>query len=47
MDFDDGKSSNDMINNATMSDDEVVASYEPPRLLSILITVTLRTQDGT
>ena len=36
MDFVDGKSSNDLINNATMSDDEVVASYGPPRsLLSI------------
>ena len=33
MDFDDGKSSDDIINNATMSDDEVVASYGPPRSL--------------
>ena len=27
------KSSNDIINNDTMSDDEVVASYVPPRYL--------------
>ena len=33
MDFEDRKSSNDIINNATMSDDEVVASYGPPRSL--------------
>ena len=32
MDFDDGKSSDDIINNATMSD-EAVASYGPPRSL--------------
>ena len=30
VDFLDGKSSNAIINNATMSDDKVVASYEPP-----------------
>ena len=30
MDFIDEKSSNDLINNATMSDDDVVASYGPP-----------------
>ena len=29
MDFDDGKSSDDMIINATMSDDEEVASHGP------------------
>ena len=29
MDFEDEKSSNDIINNATMSDDEVVAFYGP------------------
>ena len=33
VDFEDKKSSNDIINNATMSDDEVVASYGPPRSL--------------
>ena len=33
VDFEDRKSSNDIINNATMSDDEVVASYGPPRSL--------------
>ena len=33
MDFEDERSSNDTINNATMSDDEVVASYGPPRSL--------------
>ena len=33
VDFDDRKSSNVIINNATMSDDEVVASYGPPRSL--------------
>ena len=33
MDFDDDKSLNDKINNATMSDDDVVASYGPPRFL--------------
>ena len=30
MDFDDEKSSYDVIDNSTMSDDEVVASYGPP-----------------
>ena len=29
MDFEDRKSSKDLINNATMSDDKVVASYGP------------------
>ena len=38
MDFEDRKSANDIINNATMSDDEVVASYGPPR--SLLDTTT-------
>ena len=33
MDFDDEKSSYDVIDNVTMSDDEVVASYGPPRSL--------------
>ena len=33
MDFDDEKSSYDVIDNATMSDDEIVASYGPPRSL--------------
>ena len=33
VDFEDGKSSNDVINNATMNDDEVVASFGPPRSL--------------
>ena len=33
VDFDDENSSNEIINNATMSDDEVVASYKPPRSL--------------
>ena len=33
MDFKDKKSSNEIINNATISDDEVVASYGPPRSL--------------
>ena len=33
VDFVDEKSSNDLINNATMNDDEVVASYGPPRSL--------------
>ena len=32
-DFDREKYSNNMINNATISDDEVVASYGPPRSL--------------
>ena len=32
-DFDRGKYSNDKINNATISDDEVVASYGPPQSL--------------
>ena len=36
MDFDDGKSSDDINNNATMSDDEVVASYGPSRSLFLL-----------
>ena len=31
--FEDKKSSNDVINNDTISDDEVVASYVPPRYL--------------
>ena len=31
MDFEDRKSSKDMIDNATMNDDEVVASYGPSR----------------
>ena len=31
--FEDKKSSNDIINNDTMCDDEVVASYVPPRYL--------------
>ena len=31
--FEGKKSSNDIINNDTMSDDEVVASYVPPRYL--------------
>ena len=38
VDFEDRKSSNDIINNATMSDDEVVASYGPP--LSLLDATT-------
>ena len=33
VDFEDRKSLNDVINNATMSDDEVVTSYGPPRSL--------------
>ena len=33
VEFEDRMSSNDIINNATMSDDEVVASYGPPRSL--------------
>ena len=33
MDFDDEKSLNDVINNATMSDDEVIASYGSSRSL--------------
>ena len=37
VDFEDKKSSNDLINNATMSDDEVVASYGPPRSLFPLL----------
>jgi len=32
-DFDEGKSSDNTINNARVSDDEVVASYGPPRSL--------------
>ena len=31
--FEDKKSSNDVINNDTVSDDEVVASYVPPQYL--------------
>ena len=37
VDFKDGKSSNNIINNATMNDDEVVASYGPPRSLLTLL----------
>ena len=33
MDFDNENSLNDIIDNDTMSDDEVVASYGPPRSL--------------
>ena len=36
VDFEDKKSSNDVINNDTISDDEVVASYVPPRYLFFL-----------
>ena len=36
VDFDDDKSSNDKINNATIIDDEVVTSYEPPPWFSFL-----------
>ena len=38
MDFDNEKSLNDIINNDTMSDDEVVASYVPPRYLFLKMT---------
>ena len=38
-DFDDGKSSDDTIINTTMSDDEVVASYGPPRSLFFVFLV--------
>ena len=41
MDFEDRKSSNDIINNAKMSDDEVVASYGPPRsLLHVVVDLS-------
>ena len=41
MDFDEKKFSNDIINNAIMSDDEVVASYGPPRSLFYLLPLPL------
>ena len=38
--FEGKKSSNDIINNDTISDDEVVASYVPPRYLFIIGLIT-------
>ena len=43
--FEDKKSSNDIIINDTMSDDEVVASDVPPRYLFIHIRFLFTTYD--
>ena len=41
VDFEDRNSLNDIINNATMSDDEVVTSYGPPRSLFRCVLASL------